>query len=328
MSNLAVATAVAHPNIAFIKYWGNRNQALRLPANSSFSMNLAGLETKTKVSFDSAFKADQLFLNSAPATRDQLQRVIGVLDLVRGMSKQAPFARVESTNNFPSGSGIASSASAFAALALAASTAAGLKLDERDLSRLARRGSGSASRSVPSGFVEWRIAERDEDSYAYSIADQEHWALTDCIAVVSESHKKTGSTQGHELAATSPLQIPRLLGAEARLGVCRQAILDRDFSALIDVVELDNHLMHAVMMTSTPPLLYWQPASLAVMHAVRQWREDGLAACYTLDAGPNVHVITEAQDAQTVATHLATIPGVQRVLSATPGGAARLLAPS
>lgn len=326
MPGIISATAVAHPNIAFIKYWGNRDQALRLPSNSSLSMNLAGLESTTTVRFDPALQADELRLNGAAAQPVQTLRVSHVLDIVRALAKFRTSASVESSNNFPSGSGIASSASAFAALALAASAAAGLALDEPALSRLARRGSGSASRSVPAGFVEWRAAERDEDSYAFSIAAADHWALVDCIAVVSESHKLTGSTEGHALASTSPLQIARLLGAEARLATCRDALLQRDFAALAEVVELDSNLMHAVMMTSTPPLIYWQPASLTVMHAVREWRAGGLAACYTLDAGPNVHVLTDSANAAEVAKRLAELPGVQRVLQAVPGGAAHLLA--
>jgi diphosphomevalonate decarboxylase len=322
---LLAATALAHPNIAFIKYWGNRDQALRLPASSSISMNLAALQTETRVLFDPALKSDELLLNNSQASPAQTQRVSSVLDLVRALANSPLFARVESSNNFPSGSGIASSSSAFAALALAAAAAAGLRLAEPDLSRLARRGSGSASRSVPPGFVEWRAAERDEDSYAFSIAPVSYWDLVDCIAVVSEEHKQTGSTEGHVLAATSPLQIARLLGAEARLGTCRQAIQDRDFAALARVVELDSNLMHAVMLTSDPPLFYWQPASLAVMHAVRAWRAAGQPVCFTLDAGPNVHVLTEAPSAPAVAQQLAAIPGVQRVIQSGAGGAAHLL---
>ncbi|UYN89005.1 MAG: diphosphomevalonate decarboxylase [Anaerolineales bacterium] len=322
---MSTASALAHPNIAFIKYWGNRDHELRLPSNSSISMNLAGLETRTTVRFDSQLAADGLDFNGAPAAPAQVARVSAMLDLVRAMAGISAFAQVISSNNFPSGSGIASSSSAFAALALAASAAAGLALDESALSRLARRGSGSASRSVPAGFVEWRTADSDEESYAVSVAGPEHWDLVDSIAVISEEHKAVGSTAGHPLADTSPLQAARLHGAEQRLAQARQAILQRDLPALAAVMELDNHLMHAVMMTSSPPLLYWQPASLAVMHAVIAWRAEGLQAGYTLDAGPNVHVLSAATDAAEVAARLGRIAGVQRVLQAGAGGAATLL---
>ncbi|HRN49966.1 MAG TPA: diphosphomevalonate decarboxylase [Anaerolineales bacterium] len=322
---MSTASAIAHPNIAFIKYWGNRNHALRLPANGSISMNLAGLETRTTVRFDAALPADALVLNNAPAAAVQVARVSGILDLVRGMAGISHFAEVTSSNNFPSGSGIASSSSAFAALALAASAAAGLQLDEAALSRLARRGSGSASRSVPAGFVEWRAADTDEDSYAVSVAGPQHWDLVDTIAIISEEHKVVGSTAGHPLADSSPLQAARLVGAEQRLAQAREAILQRDLAALAAVMEFDNHLMHAVMMTSQPPLLYWQPPSLAVMQAVPAWRAEGLQAGYTLDAGPNVHVLSAAADAAEVAARLAKIPGVLRVLQASAGGAAALV---
>ena len=147
------------------------------------------------------------------------------------------FARVESENNFPTGTGIASSASAFASLTLAACQAAGLDLDERELSRLARRGSGSASRSVPSSFVEWLPGEDDQTSYAYSIAPPHHWDLADCIAIVSQEHKPVGSQEGHTLAETSPLNAGRIDTAPVRIDICREAILKRDFDALAEVMD-------------------------------------------------------------------------------------------
>ena len=196
------ATALAHPNIAFIKYWGNRDDALRLPSNGSISMNLDGLFTRTTVSFSPSAQTDSLLLNHRPVTGPGLDRVSYILDIVRGMADLPHRAEVVSENNFPAGAGIASSAAAFAALALSASKAAGLDLSEAQLSALARRGSGSASRSIPAGFVEWKAGTNDEDSYAVSIAPPEHWALTDCVAVVNAGHKKTGSTEGHALAGT------------------------------------------------------------------------------------------------------------------------------
>lgn len=322
---MGTATARAHPNIAFIKYWGNRDEAFRLPANSSLSMNLGDLSTTTTIHFDPKLPKDELVINGQLADLPQTVRVFQFLDLVRQMATTEAFARVESKNSFPSGVGIASSSSAFAALALAASSAAGLNLDEQTLSRLARRGSGSASRSVPGGFVEWRAADKDEDSYAFSIAPADHWDLTDCIAIVSEEEKHIGSTEGHALAATSPLQYARVQSAEGRLDLCRAAVMNRDFEALAKVVELDCHLMHAVMMTSQPALHYWLPASLEVMQAVREWRANATPVCYTLDAGANVHVICATAEAKKVSAQLQEISGVVRVLSSAPGGAAHLV---
>lgn len=320
------ATALAHPNIALIKYWGNRDETLRLPANGSLSMNLDGFSTQTTVTYSPSLAADTLILNGAAVTGSGLQRVSAFLDLVRQQAGLDWQAEVVSDNNFPAGAGIASSAAAFAALALAAAKAASLALDETGLSRLARRGSGSACRSVPGGFVEWSAGTSDEDSFARSIAPPGHWDLADCIAVISKTHKQTGSTQGHALAGTSPLQAARLADAPRRLELCRQAVLERDFSALAELVELDSTLMHAVMMTSSPPLFYWLPATLTVLETIRKARAGGLPVCCTLDAGPNVHVLCEKEAGSQVLSLVGSLPGVQEVRLAAVGGPARLLA--
>jgi len=322
---MTTATAQANPNIAFIKYWGNRDNILRLPVNGSISMNLDGLYTRTTVSFQPSLPFDELIINGHEITGAGLKRVSYILDIVRDMANIQERAEIVSENNFPSGAGIASSASAFAALALSGSKAGGLNLNEAELSRLARRGSGSASRSIPGGFVEWRIGSTDEDSFAFSIAPANHWKLVDCIAIVSASHKKTGSTEGHAIAPTSPLQAARVADTPRRLDLCRNAILNKDFDSFASIVELDSDIMHSVMMTSTPALHYWKPASLAVIDAVRQWRSEGLATCYTVDAGANVHVICLETESQTVYKRLREIIGVEDVLVARAGGPAYLV---
>ena len=322
---MTTSTAQANPNIAFIKYWGNRDNTFRIPVNGSISMNLDGLLTRTTVSFQPSLPFDELIINGHEVTGKGLDRVSFILDIIRGMANVTDRAEVMTDNNFPSGAGIASSASAFAALALAGSKAAGLNLSEPELSRLARRGSGSASRSIPGGFVEWQAGRSDEDSYAFSIAEPDHWNLVDCIAIVSSSHKKTGSTEGHSIAPTSPLQPARVADAPRRLEICRKAILEKDFDSFASIVELDSDMMHSVMMTSTPALHYWKPASLSVMEAIRQWRSDGLSVCYTVDAGPNVHVICPEEDAHIVDNQLREIDGVMDVLVAKAGSAAKII---
>ena len=321
---MTTATALANPNIAFIKYWGNRDQELRLPVSGSISMNLDGLFTRTTVTFSASLETDSLRINERAVFGPGLDRVTHMLDLIRALAKIDQYAEVSSRNNFPSGAGIASSASAFAALALAGSQAAGITLTERELSRLARRGSGSACRSIPGGFVEWVAGELEDGSYAQSIAGPDHWDLVDCVAIVSEGHKMTGSTQGHALASTSPLQAARVADATRRLDICRNAILECDFASFAAIVELDSDMMHAVMMTSNPALFYWQPTSLAVMAAVREWRLDGLDVCYTVDAGPNVHIICRREQAKIVERRVRKIEGVKDVLVAMVGGPARL----
>jgi len=322
---MTTATAQANPNIAFIKYWGNRDNDLRLPSNGSISMNLDGLFTRTIVSFQPSLPLDELIINGHEIVGKSLDRVSFILGIVRGLAGTKMNAEVMSENNFPAGAGIASSAAAFAALALAASKAAGLDMSESELSRLARRGSGSAARSIPAGFVEWQMGTGEKDSFAVSIASADHWDLLDCIAIVNTAHKKTGSTEGHALAGTSPLQAARLADAPRRLEICRKAILNKDFGSFANIIEHDSDMMHAVMMTSDPPLMYWQSATVNIFHSVREWREAGLPAAYTVDAGPNVHVFCVREHAQDVEKRLRELPGVSDVLVSGVGGPARIV---
>jgi diphosphomevalonate decarboxylase len=318
-------TALAHPNIAFIKYWGDRDDALRLPINGSISMNLDELFTRTTVTFSASLPADSLYLNERPIFGPALFRISAMLELVRGLARIKEKAEVVSENNFPSDVGIASSSSAFAALALASSKAAGLELGETELSHLARRGSGSAARSIPGGFVEWKMGTGDTDSIAVSIAPPRHWDLVDCIAVVNTAPKQTGSTEGHALAGTSPLQNARVADAPRRLDICRAAILKCDFYALANIIELDSDIMHAVMMTSNPPLMYWQSTTVSLFHAIHQWRTSGIPVAYTVDAGANVHAICPRSESGAVEKRLKKMAGVSDVLVAGVGGPTHLV---
>lgn len=318
------ATAIANPNIAFIKYWGNQDEVLRIPSSGSISMNLDGLRTSTQVTFEDGLDSDRLTINGSQVSGLALDRVRELLVKVRAISGMHLFARVESENNFPSGTGIASSASAFAALSLAAVSAAGMQLEESELSRLARTASGSACRSVPTGFVEWQAGFDHMTSFAFSIAPPSHWRLADCITIINREHKSIGSYEGHRLANRSPLQPARLSGAPHRLNICRQAILERDFDALADVVELDSNLMHAVIMTSNPRVQYWQPITLQVMLEVVNWRKAGIPVCFTIDAGPNVHVLCEHAYVDKISKQLQELPGVLDVLISFPGKGTRL----
>jgi diphosphomevalonate decarboxylase len=320
----AKATATAHPNIALIKYWGDFDSNLHIPVNGSISMNLRELFTRTSVSFDPYLGHDQFTLDGRQVSGSGLERVSSLLERVRQMAGITISASVESHNNFPTGSGVASSASGFAALSLAASKATGLDLDEKSLSRLARTGSGSACRSILKGFVEWQAGSSDQESYAYSIAPPEHWDLVDCIVLVSQDEKPFSSSLGHTLAQTSLLQSVRVADAPRRLRICRNAIFNSDFDALANVVELDSNLMHAVMLTSSPSLLYWHPNTVTIMQAVQSWHKAGLPVCYTIDAGPNVHVLCPGDVSGEVAERLKQLSGVVKVLVTHPGGPAML----
>lgn len=320
------ATARAHPNIAFIKYWGNQDDELRIPASSSLSMNLDGLYTETSVIWDTNLSVDTLVLNNTEQSGEPLKRVQNHL---RSLKNYVPgiegHARVISNNNFPMGVGIASSASSFAALTLAAVSASAHSISEKELSSLARLGSGSASRSIPTGYVEWHAGKTHNTSYAESIAEPDYWDLVDVIAVVSNTHKKVGSTEGHQSAYSGDLQQARLKNADKRIAECKRALLEKDFAAFATVVEEDSTLMHSVMMTSRPPLFYWQPASLGIMQAVPEWREDGIEVCYTLDAGPNVHCICNRNSADEVSKRLRSFSGVKDIKVAGAGKGAYLI---
>lgn len=322
---MAKATAVANPNIAFIKYWGKADAALNLPANPSLSMNLAALTTVTTVEFRSGLATDTAIIDGQPATDQALARVVDHLDRVRALAKTQDRAWVVSRSDFPIGTGLASSASAFAALSLAATQAAGLELADGDLSRLARLGSGSACRSVPAGFTIWR-GEDDQTSYARQVAPPEHWDLHDVVAVVTRQHKKVGSYKGHDLAPTSPLHQARLAAVPELLAMVQRAIQNRDLAAMGAALEQDALAMHGVMLTSQPSLLYWEPETVAVLQAVRRWRGDGLPVYFTLDAGPNVHCICAAADAAEVKMRLGNLAVVRDVLVSGPGSGVRRVA--
>jgi diphosphomevalonate decarboxylase len=313
------ATAVACANIAFIKYWGKRDAKLNLPANSSLSMNLDKLTTFTTVEFSPDYDDDLVILDGREVHGEAKQRIVGHLDRVRALAGLRARARVVSENSFPIGAGLASSASGFAALSLAASRAAGLELSPRELSILARFGSGSACRSIPGGFSEWAAGTCSEDSFARQIAPAEHWDLRDVIAIVSRAKKRVGSTEGHALAPTSHLYTARVASVAHRLAEARTALLKKDLAALGPLIEEDAISMHAVMMTSRPPIYYWLPSSIQLIHEVQNWRAEGLEVYFTFDAGPNAHLICQAADQAEVERRLKDIEGVLEVIVSRPG---------
>ena len=318
-------TAQAHPNIAFIKYWGNANSRLRLPSNSSLSMNLGSLVTTTTVSANTKTQYDVLSINGIQQTGEAVNRLQAYLNFVRQMYACSEFINVKSSNNFPMAVGIASSASAYAALAKALDHFFKLDLEEKEISALARLGSGSACRSIPGGFCEWEKGRSHASSYAVTIASENHWDLYDCILVISQDPKKVSSTQGHSLADSSPLQSVRVHDTLRRLAICRDAVLKRDFEKLAYIIELDSNMMHAVMMTSDPPIMYWQPTSIAIMHTVKALRQKGTACAYTMDAGANVHVICTVTDLPVVKSSFESFPRIENIFVSKVGGSAKVL---
>lgn len=298
------ATAVAPSNIAFIKYWGKINSDLRLPYNSSISMNLSGVYSTTTVEFSQTLKNDEISLIGGVFSTAEKSRITNQLNLVREKAKTSLKAKVVTQNNFPKSAGIASSASGFAALTVAAAEALNLKLPESELTILARLGSGSASRSIPDGFVEWLAGDNSRSSYAYSIHQPEYWDITDLIILVSERTKKISSTAGMDKAATSPLWEKRLADLPQKISEMKSAISAKNFELFGSILEEEALNMHAVMQSQTPALNYWTDETKKIMELIRDIRRDGNNVYFTIDAGPNVHVIMESVDLELVKNRL------------------------
>lgn len=330
MPRIHRATAVAHPNIALAKYWGKRDSGHNLPAVPSLSVTLAGMSTTTTVAFEPALEADTFTLSGAPAGARPTARVTALLDRVRAASGLCLRATVSSANDFPTASGLASSASGFAALALAASKAAGLQPSAGDVSDLARRSSVSAARSAFGGFVELPAGTSDGEEVleAKVVASPEHLPLRVLVAVTREGPKATLSTEGMlHTQRTSPYYAAWVEGAPGVFARVRRAVLARDLEALGVAAEESALAMHAAALAACPGLVYWAGATVEAMEAVRRMRARGTLAFFTIDAGPHVKVLTSRADAAAVERGLAEVPGVLRLIRAEPGPGASLVDP-
>jgi diphosphomevalonate decarboxylase len=317
-------TAVAGANIAFIKYWGNRREGANLPLNPSLSMTLSACTTRTTVEIAPHTDSDEIMLDGRTPDEEVQQRIKAFLDFVRSQAGRRECLRMRSQNGFPTGCGIASSASGFAALALAAATVYDLAPDHAELSRIARMGSGSAARSVMGGFVQLRQADSHEAAFAEQLAPETAWPeLRDLIVVVSSGHKEVSSAEGHHLAHTSEMLAGRLEAVPQRIEQVRRALEERDLTALGKAAEADALNMCAVMTTSAPPLLYWLPQTIEVIRCVWELRKSGVEAWFTVDAGPNVHIITTADHLPAVADHIRERHG-WRTITDRPGTGAHL----
>ncbi len=324
---MTLAVAVAHPNIALAKYWGKRDKGRNVPSVPSLSVTLAGMSTTTRVELA---ERDSLVLNGRESDGRPAERAFALLELLwleAGKSGARPRASVSSRNDFPTAAGLASSASAFAALAVAADRALATALPTERLSSLARRISASSGRSLYGGFVELAAGEPESEFLpARPVAPADYWDLRLVVAVTSEGAKDVGSTEGMNLTTeTSPLYGGWLAAAPAIFERIKRAVLDRDIEALGPAVEASALTMHATALSACPGILYWNGTTVDVMHAVRRMRQGGLPAYVTMDAGPHVKVVTLASHAEQVALALRAIPGVLRTIMAQPGGGAHVL---
>lgn len=322
------ATAVAPANIAFIKYWAKVDPELRIPKNNSISMNLSDLYTISTVEFDKKYGKDSAtFLDEQRVTDKEQKRITHALDRIRQYAKGTLRAKVVTKNNFPKATGIASSASGFAALTVAALAALGQNTNDKDeLSRIARRFSGTACRSIPDGFVEWEKGHHDQSSYAKQIFPLDWWDVRDVVAIVTETMKEVGSTEGHALADTSLLYEARISSIDPKAHAIKDAIKRRDFFTFGKILEEDSFNMHAIALTSSMPLVYWEPQTIAIIKKVFSLRAEGRAQGYvTIDAGPTVHVICQEKDVSVLQRVLEKITGVLRVVVNKPARGAHLV---
>ncbi len=319
------ATAVAPANIAFIKYWGKRNEALRIPTNASVSMNLSAAKTTTTVSFSDEYTSDTILFIDEEISEDETQRVINHMNRIRERADIHMRVKVMTKNTFPKGTGIASSASGFAALTVAGCAAAGLSLSEKELTILARLGSGSACRSIPDGFVEWKTGGMSEDSYAYSMYDHDYWDLRDILCVIETKKKETSSTKGMKCVSTSPYWEARQKEMPERIARAKLALKEKKFQLLGETIEEDCLSMYKIMNTQSPPLYYWTQTTENCIKEVKAIRASGCLVYFTIDAGPNVHVICEAKNKEKVLDRVKRIFGVQSFLVNSPSAGTQLV---
>lgn len=315
--NTKIAISRAPANVALVKYFGKRDVDLNLPAAGSLSLTLAPLETTTEVHTDPSLAADEIFMDGEVADPSFSKRVSGFLDLVREMAGARTHARVRTENNFPTAAGLASSASGFAALAVAGAEAYGLSLDESGLSALARRGSGSAARSIPGGIVVWEKGKQRDglDSAARSIAGPEDWDLRLIAGVTDPGPKRIGSTEAMEhTRKTSPYYAAWIESTMVDLAEAIAAVNDRDLEKLGEITERSALSMHGAALAARPAIFFWNGVTMEALHLVRELRTKGLQAWFTCDAGAQPKILCSPRDEISIVDALSQLPGITDII--------------
>ncbi|MDR2277494.1 MAG: diphosphomevalonate decarboxylase [Vagococcus sp.] len=320
----------AHTNIALIKYWGKRNDELFLPMNSSLSLTLDAFYTDTEVVLDSDFTSDTFFLNDVKQDEKETEKITKFLNLFRNEVNMETKACVKSYNHVPTAAGLASSASAFSALAGAMNQASGLNLDSKTLSTYARRGSGSATRSIYGGFVEWYMGEDDLSETSHAIpVDDASWDIGMIVIAVNTGRKKLSSRVGmKQTIATSPFYSSWVETATSDLTKMKDAIKQKDFITLGEITESNGMKMHATMLGAFPPISYWEPDSVKAIQTVKEIRGMGIPCYVTMDAGPNVKVLCKASDMAKIEELLLKEFKREQIIPTTVGEGIKLLSDS
>ncbi|HEX7018225.1 MAG TPA: diphosphomevalonate decarboxylase [Patescibacteria group bacterium] len=320
------STARAHSNIALVKYWGKGDEELRLPVNSSLAITLDKIFTETTVEFSNSLKKDEVTMDGDTFNEQETERVSRHLDLIRQRANLTARAKVVTKNNFPKGVGAASSASGFAALSVAAAAATGLKLSEKELSVLARQGSGSASRSIPGGITVWHKGDSSHTSFAEKIEYPSEWNLKVLLVFVGDLHqKKVGSTEGMAIAQTSPYYQIAIQEAEENIERMKKTFKKKDWLKCGEIIEAETFRLHMLCMTSIPHLLYWRGTTVDVFQKLIALREENIYGFFTVDAGPHVHVVCQEKDVKKITSELQAIEGITDIVECGIGGPAKLI---
>lgn len=315
------ATATAQPNIALIKYWGKRDLERNLPAVGSISITLSELSTKMTVELDAGLDGDVLEVNGEPNAK-MLPRISDCLDRVAGTDRD--HARVMSQSNFPIAAGLASSASSFAALTVAAAAASGLEASREELARLAGRASGSAARSLYGGFAE--LANDGDQISLRGLLEPEDWPMQVVVAITDSGPKPVGSTEAMEISRqTSPFYESWVADQDKDLAIARDAIVAKDFMSLTAIAEHNCLKMHSIMWASRPPTVFWNAATMRCLQTVRRLQGDGVKVFFTIDAGPQVKAVCLPEYVDDVRAALQGTDGVKEIMTTGLGAGSRLI---
>ncbi|MHC5375135.1 diphosphomevalonate decarboxylase [Enterococcus sp. LJL120] len=319
--------ARAHTNIALIKYWGKADQELIIPMNSSLSLTLDAFYSETQVTFSKEFTADSFYLNGAVQSAAENKKIIQFLNRARKLGKTTDFAKVESQNFVPTAAGLASSASGLAALAGACNEALDLQMTPTELSRFARKGSGSACRSIFGGFAEWQKGDSDETSFAVPI-EAAGWEneLAMIFILINDQQKDVSSRDGMQRTVeTSVFYDGWLKAVNEDIETAKKAIAQKDFKLLGETTEANGLKMHATTLGAQPPFTYWSPNSLVAMNRVRELRTAGFDCYFTMDAGPNVKILTKKNQVPALIEELKQTFSPEQIISAAAGPGLEIL---
>ncbi|MBP2057076.1 diphosphomevalonate decarboxylase [Lactobacillus colini] len=317
--------ARAHTNIALIKYWGKADKKLKTPLMSSLSMTLDAFYTDTSFEHGSHLEKDTFTLNGIKQDNQKSKRVIDYIHTLQRIYGFSDHFEINSTNHVPTSAGLASSASAFAALATAFAASYNLNLSRTELSKLARLGSGSATRSIYGGFVLWQKGKHHDNSYALPIDEDPNWDLHMLAIEVNTHEKKISSSQGMIQAQTSPFYKTWLNNNATEIAAMKEAIENKNFTQLGQLSENSANEMHALNLSAQPGFTYFEADTLKLITLVQELRHQGIECYYTIDAGPNVKILCTLRNRKKIISYVHNLLGNVKIIDASFGPGVQVL---